>query len=92
MRNKPCKNCSCTPQESSTCPTCELILSEYMFAENETLTKDAMLLKISALQLEVSRLLDLIGRKDPVRCPSCNEIRERLEKTCGNCLHELGTL
>jgi hypothetical protein len=85
MRNKPCKNCSCTPKENSTCPTCDFIRNEYMFADNDSLTRDALVLKISALRNEVARLLDLLGRKEPVRCLSCREIRELSEKTCGNC-------
>ena len=38
---------------------------------------------------EVERLLNLLGRQNPVRCTECGEIREADEQLCGNCGGEL---
>lgn len=43
---------------------------------------------VNALR-EIDRLRAMLGRKDPVRCTTCSEIREREESTCGNCGEKL---
>jgi transcriptional regulator with XRE-family HTH domain len=62
--------------------------------ELDTMTLKADLLdkKLQEAEREVQRLTDLTGRKNPVRCQVCFEVRERSEKTCGNCGHELESL
>lgn len=62
--------------------------------ELDTMTLKADLLdkKLQEAEREVQRLTDLTGRKNPVRCQGCFEVRERSEKTCGNCGHEFNSL
>jgi hypothetical protein len=71
------------------CDNCDFIEQEYARCENEGLTRDALTLKVAALQTDIIRLKKMTGRDNPTLCLCCGEIRESREVNCGNCLAPL---
>jgi hypothetical protein len=74
-----------------TCERCEFIEEEYVRAESEDLTRDALILALATLRIERNKLRgELKELRDAIR-PSCRFCGEQKapDKICGHCAEDL---